>query len=248
MKEEMLDKKMPLIADAQTCARADELVDYLYGEAGEAEQLDFKAHLHACHSCRAELAAFGEVRESIGVWREQALHPLLSHAMQPGAAIEQRAIKALPKRSALAALREFFTLSPMWLRGATGFAALLLVTLLIVTALHFFKREESSRAVRQTPPAAQVKEEKSQSFPEQKEEVAVKTPAPNIPASVVTTAKPEPRRTVSRNKTFRPKTNPQPETPVLNNDENLQLREILVAEKESEENVPTLYDLLSESN
>jgi hypothetical protein len=250
MNKEMSDKKMPLLADAQTCARADDLVAYLYGEVSEAERLDFKSHLHACHSCSAELAAFGEVRESIGAWREQALHPLLSPAMQTNAATEPRAIRALPKRSALAALREFFTLSPMWLRGATGFAALLLVTLLVITTLHFFKREESPLAARQTlPTTAPVKEEKAESLPEKKEEVAVTTPTSNIPAPVVITEKPEqPRRAVSRNKTFRPKTNPQPETPVLNNDENLHLREILVAEKESEENVPTLYDLLSESN
>lgn len=248
MKKEMWDKKMPLIEAAQSCARASELVAYLYGEASEAERLDFKSHLHACHSCRTELAAFGEVRESIGEWREQALHPMISPTMQTNTATEQRTIRATPKRSALAALREFFTLSPMWLRGATGFAALLLIALLIITALHFFKRAEPALAERQTPPAAPVREEKIQSVPEKKDEVAVQPSPSNIPAPIVISDKQQQRRTVSRNKILRTRTNPQPKSPVITNDENMQLREILVAEKESEENVPTLYDLLSESN
>ncbi len=248
MKKEMWDKKMPLIEDAQSCARAGELVAYLYGEANEAETIDFKTHLHACHSCRTELAAFGEVRESIGEWREQALHPMISHAMQANTATEQRTIRVLPKRSALAALREFFTLSPMWLRGATGFAALLLIALLIITTLHFFKRTEPTLAERQAQPVEPVKEEKVQSVPEKKDEVAVQPSPSNMPAPVVISDKQEQRRTVSRNKILQPKTNPQPKTPVLTNDENMQLSEILVAEKESEENVPTLYDLLSDSN
>jgi hypothetical protein len=112
------------------CHRAEDLVSYLYGEAGASDALDFRNHLQQCDACSSEFALFNQVHDSIQLWRHEAL----GAAFDP-AAITEPAIETAPsvrrerKLSALAALREFFTVAPLWLRGATAFAALLLLVL-----------------------------------------------------------------------------------------------------------------------
>jgi len=95
------------------CERAPDLIAFLYGEADETEARDFQLHLQQCNSCREEMAAFGVVRESITEYRDEALAGFVS---TPIAAQPQT-------KSALAALRQFFDLSPLWLKGATALAA-----------------------------------------------------------------------------------------------------------------------------
>lgn len=112
------------------CHRAEDLVSYLYGEANAGEALDFRNHLQKCDACRSEFAVFNQVHESVQLWRTEAL----GASFDP-VAIAEPAIEAQPlvrferKLSALGALREFFTVAPLWLRGATAFAALLLLVL-----------------------------------------------------------------------------------------------------------------------
>jgi hypothetical protein len=112
------------------CHRAEDLVSYLYGEATASDALDFRNHLQKCDACRSEFAVFDQVHDSIQLWRNEAL----GAAFDPNA-IAEPAIAAMPfagpqtRLSALAALREFFTVAPLWLRGATAFAALLLCVL-----------------------------------------------------------------------------------------------------------------------
>lgn len=109
---------------SSSCERADELVSVLYGEASERETRDFELHLKQCAGCRAEFAAFAQVRESIGEWRDEAL---------TGFVPSQAAMTAVPvKKSAVVALRQFFDLSPLWLKGAVGFAAVVFVVLAAV--------------------------------------------------------------------------------------------------------------------
>lgn len=90
-----------------------------YGEAGERERHDFELHMKQCDSCRAEFAAFAQVRESIGDWRDEALTGFVSAHTAPAPA----------RKSALAALRQFFDLSPLWLKGAVGFAVVVFCAL-----------------------------------------------------------------------------------------------------------------------
>jgi hypothetical protein len=75
--------------------------------------------------CRAEVASFGQLRESIGEWRDETVGRF---------AVPQLAQVVVRKKSAWAALREFFDLSPMWLKGAVGFATVLFVVMLGLTA------------------------------------------------------------------------------------------------------------------
>ena len=124
------------------CHRAEDLVTYLYGEAGEADALDFREHLRHCDSCRSEFALFNQVHESILVWRNEALP---SSVISPASLTESsihtaQFVRHEKKLSALAALREFFSVSPLWLRGATAFAGLLLCVLVVLTVARSWER------------------------------------------------------------------------------------------------------------
>lgn len=138
-RKEILDQHMLDITDTPSCSRAGDLVAYLYGEASKTAATDFEQHTQHCASCRAELSVFSQVRASIGAWRNQSLAFMESTAHAASAEPLHEIIKVVPerKRSALAALREFFALSPMWLRGATAFAsaAFCLIAVLAVAQL-----------------------------------------------------------------------------------------------------------------
>jgi hypothetical protein len=109
------------------CERASDLIAFLYNETNERETRDFEFHLKECRACREEVAAFGVVRESITAWRDEALSGFVS---TPLPATSQ-------KKSAIAALRQFFDLSPLWLKGATAFAILAFFALVVlVTTTH----------------------------------------------------------------------------------------------------------------
>src|SRR4051794_35363486 len=99
--------------NSPSCERESDLIAFLYGEAAEREARDFQLHLQQCSTCREEAASLGVVRESITAWRDEALAGFVSTPVttQP------------QQKSALAALRQFFDLSPLWLKGATAFAA-----------------------------------------------------------------------------------------------------------------------------
>lgn len=132
------------------CERAVELVAYFYGEATRAERESFDAHLAACAPCREELAAFTGVRESVGRWRREILDqmpaPSCADAFAAGARSETvkdarretggearrdaTRARAVPRSSsALGALREFFALSPVWIRAGFAVAAFVVCAL-----------------------------------------------------------------------------------------------------------------------
>jgi hypothetical protein len=106
------------IEDNAACERRDELISVLYGEVTKNERAQFQQHMQTCATCQAEMRGFGNVRESIGEWKLEALAAM----DQSSVTIPAHAPKA---KSAGVALREFFDLSPLWLKGATAFAALL---------------------------------------------------------------------------------------------------------------------------
>jgi hypothetical protein len=134
------------------CERAGELVAYFYDEASRDERASFDAHLASCGACRDELDAFAGVREVVGHWRAEILDiahaPSFNEAVvaaqtqarseqEQAASVSPRATFISPRpasdaprasvnkpRAALAALREFFALSPVWMRAGTVAAAL----------------------------------------------------------------------------------------------------------------------------
>jgi len=102
-----------------TCDRTDDLISFLYGESNAN---DFKQHLQICVSCQNEFESLGGVRESIALWKTEALSAS-GLAMKP---------VSVRRHSAVAALREFFALSPLWLKGAVSFAAVVFCVMAIL--------------------------------------------------------------------------------------------------------------------
>src|SRR6185503_18707600 len=160
------------------CERASDMIAFLYDEADEREARDFEAHLQQCSSCREELASLGVVRESITAWRDEALAGFVSSpvATQP------------QKKSALAALRQFFDLSPLWLKGATAFAAVafcVLVGLVVfqsnnanVNSGGFYTAQDVDRIVKEA--LAQQPNVKPPAETKPEIIVAVKPPKPKV--------------------------------------------------------------------
>ncbi|MET0647996.1 MAG: zf-HC2 domain-containing protein [Pyrinomonadaceae bacterium] len=116
------------------CERGEDLVAYLYGETPKQEAALFRQHLDACAVCREELAAFGGVRAGLSAWRADALGTVPSLNILDAFAPATEPRPTARRRSARAALREFFSLSPLWLR-ASAFAATLAVCALVALTL-----------------------------------------------------------------------------------------------------------------
>ncbi len=151
------------------CERAVELVAYFYGEASRAERESFNVHLARCGACRDELAAFAEVRGAVGHWRAEILRNApassLTASQAPEAPRENAGGAVVPRRTAYAALREFFTLSPLWLRAGLAAAALSVCALVALAAVNAEVRlgqgglafsTRLRRSETQTAPPAQV--------------------------------------------------------------------------------------------
>ena len=114
-----------------TCDRAPDLMAFLYHEMDERETREFRLHLQNCSDCRDEAASLGAVRESIGAWRDEALlknRTSQEEGLAP-AGFVSTPVMTKPRKSAFVALRQFFDLSPLWLKGATAFAMLALFVL-----------------------------------------------------------------------------------------------------------------------
>ena len=122
--------------NSPNCERTSDLIAFLYNEADESERRDFELHLNECTGCREEVASFGVVRESITAWREEALSGFVS---TPLAATAR-------KKSAIAALRQFFDFSPLWLKAATGFAVVAFCVLAAAALMNVnrINRDEST--------------------------------------------------------------------------------------------------------
>lgn len=100
------------------CERSDDLISFLYQELDEREVRGFKQHLADCASCSREVNSFSEIRNGVVAWREQSLG-MINHRPSLPFGFEE-------KPSALAAIRQFFALSPVWLKGSVAFASVLL--------------------------------------------------------------------------------------------------------------------------
>lgn len=124
-----------------SCGRAEDLVTYLYEEATPDAARDFESHLRQCAACRAGLAAFGGVREAIGDWRLQTLGSLTDTAAGPLFNPAEPPVSR--PASALAALREFFALSTAWVRAATAGVAVAFCALAVIAVAHFVEEPKT---------------------------------------------------------------------------------------------------------
>jgi anti-sigma factor RsiW len=138
---------MRTMNERPVCHRSEDLVTYLYHEASAAEAQDFASHVETCEACRAEFAVLSQVHESILIWRNEALGVAFSPTPQAAPVLAETAtdsrqfVRHERKLPALAALREFFSISPLWLRGATAFAALLLCVLAVLVVSRLSQKQ-----------------------------------------------------------------------------------------------------------
>lgn len=247
----------------RACARADELVTYLYGEASRAESAEFLSHARQCAVCRAELSEFAEVRQSVGAWRAEMLSSLAPATAEADVKLAREAGKTRleQRRSAFVALREFFTLSPAWMRAATACAAVLFCALLAVAFVHFFARPEPTvvnlnnradtvytqqEADKMVAEAVERERRAWQQQNQTEQTVAQKSG----PASV-----PSPRRFVSSksvesNPLMAKNNNARRATRSVKLSEREQLAEVLLSQESSrsDENLPRLSDLLGDAD
>ncbi len=107
--------------NAPNCGRENDLIAFLYGELNDVESRTFQRHMNDCAACNTELAGFRTVRESVVEWRNESLAGVSSPQITEPAVTRA----GLGKPSAPAALREFFNLSPLWMKGAVAFASIL---------------------------------------------------------------------------------------------------------------------------
>lgn len=165
--------------NSPACERGSDLIAFLYNETDDRETRDFELHLQQCSTCREEIAAFRSARESITAWRDEALSGFV-------------ATMPVRKKSALAALRQFFELSPLWLKGATAFA---LLAFCVLAALAIVRLKTTAPTLTAANPAAVYTEE---DVNRRVKEALANQPKPNqaveTPAVVVASPKQRPRR------------------------------------------------------
>jgi hypothetical protein len=150
-----------------SCERASDLIAFIYNEGSEQEAQDFELHLRDCSSCREEAASFGVVHESIVTWRDEALAGFVSTPV------------TTTRKSALAALRQFFDLSPLWLKGATAFA--LLVFCLLVGIVIFRNRERQVEITDKNPNAIYTEQDVDRKVKEALAKASTTTPVETPP-------------------------------------------------------------------
>src|SRR6266550_4043895 len=105
--------------DAPSCGRENDLVAFLYGELSGVENESFDSHRHTCRLCQRQTSEFRSIRESVVAWRDESLGRASVTVTETSRLTDQ------DKGSALAALRAFFDLSPLWMKGAVGLTAIL---------------------------------------------------------------------------------------------------------------------------
>jgi hypothetical protein len=264
MKEkETWEQRMTEINDEPHCARAEDLVSYLYGEADEAASESFLAHTRHCASCRMELAAFGNVRASIGEWRGQALGVPAQAAVPASNALIAQPNSNAPARarSALAALREFFALSPAWMRAATAALGLVFCALVALAVAHYLEQpkivtvEKSVQAQASESDLAPMTEErlKAQSLnappkPEAAQpDVAIKTTADADKLEALPKANPGFKRSAARQSNLA--SNRKPRLSISPQESKEIARDLrLTIASNDEDDLPRLSDLMDESN
>ena len=182
--------------NSPVCERASELIAVLYGEASDGERREFELHVQQCGSCRAEFGAFAQVRESIRDWRDEALAGFV--ASDVTAPVPAR-------KSAVAALRQFFDLSPLWMKGAVGFAAVVFCVLAVLAVMRLGATDRGPQIATGNANAGYTKQDLDRAVQEalaKEREQRVVQPAPVI---VAESPKPEsPKAAKAEPKSRRP--------------------------------------------
>lgn len=106
--------------NAPSCERENDLIAFLYGELNDVDAATFQRHARDCVSCKSEVAALQSVRRAVITWRDESVGAI-SRSFAETARAEIRG----QAPSAFAAVREFFRLAPLWMKGAVAFASVM---------------------------------------------------------------------------------------------------------------------------
>lgn len=146
-----------------TCEFADEIVSYLYNEMGASEKSRFESHLGNCSFCVAEVAEFGMVRSEIGNWKVKDFDSLPTPIFEiPNKeSFQQVAIKEV-SRPWYAVVRDYFSLSPVWMTATTAMAVLAICAGLVFVTVNSLKDidvvvQESNTSKPMSSPTAEIK-------------------------------------------------------------------------------------------
>ncbi len=143
--------------DAPICERGNDLIAFLYHEVNQGEAQDFERHLAQCVECKRELVAFREIRAGVIDWRQESLGITGGRANERAGLVFNHSARP----SALIAIRQFFAISPLWLKGAVTFASILFCVAAVWIVLH----------LREKPKVTLVRDEKVYSEQELKAKV-----------------------------------------------------------------------------
>ncbi|MGH9897811.1 MAG: hypothetical protein ACRD63_08970 [Pyrinomonadaceae bacterium] len=113
----------------------EQLISYVYDEVDVAQRTLFEKKMAQSPALCKEVLALREVKTEVGAWRSQVMDSFDGLEMPfENAAVPVQVVKQVErKRSAMAALKAFFELSPIWMRAGVTFASLLFCALTIFT-------------------------------------------------------------------------------------------------------------------
>ncbi|HXG93266.1 MAG TPA: zf-HC2 domain-containing protein [Blastocatellia bacterium] len=127
------------------CNMHEALVSYLYNEATAEESRRVESHIAECRACAEEMAAFERVRGMLQQWQLDDM-PIV------------RVVASPPRRSALAVLKELFSITPLWAKALGAMAMAMLVLAVMGTEISVGRDGFSMRAdlLRRNQPAQAV--------------------------------------------------------------------------------------------
>lgn len=131
--------------NSNSCAFGEQIVSYLYNEAGALDKNEFETHLSDCAACADELSGFGFVRSSISEWRKEEIFALELPALEIPSMKTTKVVEtstiAAESGSWLADLRGLFSLSPKLAFGSAAFAFAIVCVGLSLVILNYSGNE-----------------------------------------------------------------------------------------------------------
>jgi Putative zinc-finger len=130
--------------ELKNCGKKELLMAFLYNEVSAAERKEFENHQSNCADCRFELNSFKHTRAEMSSWQI----PFTPN------------IQVTIPRTAMDALREFFTLVPTWFKVGSGLAAATAAALLFLAIANLnSKNSTPNQLASVTPPVVNQKAE-----------------------------------------------------------------------------------------
>lgn len=242
------------------CGFSEQLVSYLYGETGGAENAAFETHLQTCAGCAEELEAFSGVHFSINDWKIKEFANLATPSIEiPYEKAEKSVEVSSVSGSWLSALRGLFSLSPRgWSLATASFAVLAVCVGIVLFALNSRKGNDVAGSNKNNPvvlPTVEKTPEQANTNSNQNnqpDKVVKPINEPKSPPPEVAATAPEPKN----NRVIKASNNPRPaqkveNTNVQKNNEvkrnkNNEIAPKIVVEDDDEDNTLRLAELFDE--